>query len=404
MPPAAAPPAAADANLVLGGADGTQLLANIMHFARLLRRVGFASGGQAALAAAACAQCGFVSRRDIYWALAAVFVRHPGELPVFAQAFALFWRSLRAQVEDSTSAHSTAAQQQTLRRLAEQLSAARRRVRVHLSADASGSASAQEALHKKDFEQMSEAEWRAAMRCVRALPAALPPLSTRRWQPAGHGRWDRRRTLAAARKSGGEVMQIKVCAARQRAPALVILADISASMSAYARMLVHLIAAMGSRSQGSVQPVHCFLVGTKLTPLRRNRQRDLDLSVSAIAAATQDWQGGTRLGACLAAFNRQWSRRCLAGGGVVLLATDGLERGEVSLLRKESERLQKSCRRLIWLNPLLRYPAYAPLAAGARVLAESADEVRSIHNVESLEKLLGALKSAPSNFSVLSDS
>ena len=383
-------PARTDANIVLGGADGAQLLANILHFARLLRRVGFATGGRATLAATACAQCGFASRRDVYWALAAVFVSHPGELPVFAQAFALFWRSLRAEAEAKDAERGAAAQQQTMRRLAEQLSEARRRVRVRLTADASGSASAQAALHQKDFEQMSDDEWRAAMRCVRTLPAALPPLKTRRRKAAAAGAWDKRRTLAAAKRTGGEALHIKTSARQQRAPALVILADISASMSAYARMLVHLIAAMG----GGSARVHCFLFGTTLTPLRQMKNRDLDVSVSAIAASTQDWQGGTRIGDCLAAFNRQWSRRCLAGGGVVLLATDGLERGDLSLLTKESERLQKSCRQLVWLNPLLRYDAYEPLAGGARLLAKHAGKTHAIHNIESLEELVEELRTA----------
>lgn len=379
-------------NLALGNADGDQLLENLMHFARLLRRIGFKTDAETgALAAQALARCGFSSRRDTYWALAAVFVQDAAQLPVFAQAFALFWRSERARAEAQAGEQLAAAGEQTLRRLAEQLGTARRQVRVRLQADASGTASDSENLRDKDFEQMSDSEWRAAMRCIRQLPAAMPPLITRRRRAANDGRCDLRRTLRAARTSGGEAIQIKNSAPQTQPPAIVILADISASMSAYARMLVHFIAALSSAPQ---QPVHAFLFGTRLTPLRRLKSRDADAAVATIARATQDWQGGTRIGESLAEFNRLWSRRVLAGGAVVLLATDGLERGDLSLLEMQVQRLRKSCRRLLWLNPLLRYEAYQPLAGGARLLQRGATQMHSIHNVETLAGLMDLLSGA----------
>ena len=374
-------------NLAIGIQDARQLLTNVIHFARLLRRVGFRNSGgeRCALAAQVLEKTALVSRADTYWALAAVFVSDAAELPLFEQAFALFWRSDRA-VLAAREAEQQAAGGQTLRRLAEQLTSARRQVPLHEEVDAADSAGDEERLEQKDFEQMDGAEWRAAMRCVRDLPAALKPLRTRRRKPATvGGRSDLRRSLRAARACGGELMDLKTSRPRTRPPTIVILADISASMTVYARMLVHLIAALSGAQQ---QRVHAFLFGTRLTPLRRMKSRDADACVVHIAAATRDWHGGTRIGEALTAFNRDWSRRVLAGGAVVLLATDGLERGDLPLLESALTRLRRSCRRLIWLNPLLRYDAYQPLAGGARLLTRTATSQFSIHSVRSLADLL----------------
>lgn len=378
------------ANLVIGDVDGGQLLANLNHFARLLRSVGFCAALDTTQAAArALTAVGFVSRRDVFWTLAAVFVDDARQLPIFRQAFRLFWRSAKETPLPAGEGGAPAAP--TLQRLADALAhRQRQRAEIQLQWDAEGTASADAAFRNKDFEQMSEEEWRAAVACVRTLSPTLSPLPMRRRRTATTGLCDIKKSARAAFPLGGELVHIKRSKRRTRLPDVVILADISASMSTYARLLAHFIAALNARASCHVA---AFLFGTELTPIRRRKSRDLDAAVASIAAATNDWEGGTRIGASLAAFNRQWSRRVLSSGAVVLLATDGLECGDLTVLEKEAERLKKSCRRLLWLNPLLRYDAYQALAGGARILARHADETRSIHNIKSMTELTRCLSS-----------
>jgi hypothetical protein len=168
----------------------------------------------------------------------------------------------------------------------------------------------------------------------------------------------------------------------------VILCDISGSMSRYSRMALHFVHAVTNDRDR----VYTFLFGTRLTNITRDlRHRDVDVALDRVTAHVKDWSGGTRIGPCLHEFNSKWSRRVLSQGAVVLLITDGLDREGVEGLEGEMVRLQKSCRRLIWLNPLLRYEAYRPQSQGAKAMIRHVDDFRAIHNLESMQDLADAL-------------
>jgi len=199
---------------------------------------------------------------------------------------------------------------------------------------------------------------------------------------------DLRASLRAGLRAGGDVIPLLRKQRRQRHPPLVLLCDISGSMDRYSRMLLHFAHALASDQER----VHTFVFGTRLTSITRYlRQKDVDAAVEEVSARVQDWSGGTRIGHCLSQFNRLWSRRVLGQGAVVLLITDGLDRDVGEGLAREMERLHKSCRRLIWLNPLLRFDEFEPRAQGMRAILPHVDEFRSAHNIQSLVELSAAL-------------
>jgi hypothetical protein len=248
-----------------------------------------------------------------------------------------------------------------------------------------------EVLRQADFDTMTADEWREAQRLLRQLQLVFEPLPTRRTRRATRpGTADWRATLAAMARHGGELWDTRWRAPRIQPAPLLVLADISGSMSRYSRMLLHFAHAM---ARGNVR-VHSFVFGTRLTPVSRLlAQRDPDLAISQVVSRVADWSGGTRIMACLHDFNRHWSRRVLGGGATVLLISDGLEHGDTEALRFEMERLHKSCRRLVWLNPLLRYDGFEPRAAGIRAILPHVDAFLPAHNLTSLADLAKALQS-----------
>lgn len=212
---------------------------------------------------------------------------------------------------------------------------------------------------------MSAAELAEARRQLVKLALPLDKVATRRFRPSSRPpRIDPRATMRQAMKSGGDLILPRFRQRKTAPPPLVVLADISGSMSQYTRIFLHFLHALTEKRTR----VHTFLFGTRLTNVTRQmRRRDPDEALSGCTDAVRDWSGGTRIGATLAEFNRLWSRRVLGQGAVVLLITDGLEREGVEELAREMDRLHRSCRRLIWLNPLLRFDgfeararAYAP--------------------------------------------
>ncbi|MEO1093043.1 MAG: VWA domain-containing protein [Pseudomonadota bacterium] len=245
--------------------------------------------------------------------------------------------------------------------------------------------SASEILQTKDFEDMSQAEIEAAKRAMSRLTLPIADVLTRRFDPHTHGqRIDMRRTLRGSLRGGAALIDLERKQRRRRPPPLVVLCDISGSMSRYARLLLHFLHLLTNDRDR----VHTFLFGTHLTNVTRQlRHRDIDVALDKIGVACTDWSGGTRIGHCLELFNRKWGRRVLTQGAVVLLITDGLDRDAGSGLEREMDRLQRSCRRLVWLNPLLRFDGYAPLASGAKAMIRHVDGFHSVHNLESLDQL-----------------
>ena len=229
-----------------------------------------------------------------------------------------------------------------------------------------------EVLRSRDFEQMSAAELAEAKAAIASLKLAVPPAPTRRYRPHPRGSLvDMRATLRRSLRQGaGEVLLVRRRRLGKPAP-IVVLCDISGSMSRYSRVLLHFAHAL-TRDRTRVSS---FVFGTRLTNISRQlRDRDVDAAVERASEEVEDWSGGTRIGQCLDRFNREWSRRVCGQGAVVLFISDGLDRDAGEGVGPQVERLRKSCRRLVWLNPLLRYEGFAPKAAGIRALLPHVDE------------------------------
>jgi hypothetical protein len=377
---------------------------NIMFFARTLRAAGMPVGpGKVIDAIRAVETVGVANRDDFYWALHAVFVNRRDQQELFDQAFHVFWRNpqflermmqmmlpaLRVPTADEDK------DEELMRRLAEALHPDRagqgdgeEPPPDEVEIDASLTWSDREVLQQMDFEKMSAQELAKARQAIAAMRLPIMDVPTRRFRPHLQGRRvDMRATLRAALRAAGTI-PLKRRERRRRHPPLVVLCDISGSMSRYSRLLLHFMHAVTNDRDR----VHTFLFGTRLTNVTRYlRQRDIDVALDKVAEAVADWSGGTRIGAALAEFNAHWSRRVLGQGAVVILITDGLDREGAAGLAIEMERLHKSCRRLIWLNPLLRYDAYEPKSQGARAIMPHVDEFRPVHNLESLADLTRVL-------------
>ena len=392
--------------------DNPRLVANLTHFARALRRAGLPVGpGRVLTAIEAGAAAGFTKRMDFYWILHACFVSRPEERQVVNQVFRLFWRDPRymehmmsMMLPALRGAQEEHAAESAAKRAAEALldgaEAPDRPEQddeddsdARIEIDASHPASSEDRLRKLDFEQMSTAEVAEAQRMLARLALPVRPILTRRLIADTTGkRPDWRRTLRQAVRQGGEVSSIARRRPATRWPALVVLCDISGSMSQYSRMVLHFIHAVANRQGQGWARVHAFTFGTRLTNITRHlRQRDVDTALNAAGAQAQDWQGGTRIGACLHTFNRDWSRRVLGQGAVVLLITDGLERDDPARLAHEMERLHLSSRRVVWVNPLLRWDGFAPRAQGIRAILPHVDTLRAGHSVASLAALAEAI-------------
>jgi uncharacterized protein with von Willebrand factor type A (vWA) domain len=261
-----------------------------------------------------------------------------------------------------------------------------------LEVDAVLAGSDRERLQGRDFEQLSAAEVREAERAIARLRFARLRVPVRRMRPDPRGaRVDLRATLRQAVRSGRDGIPLRWRSPAERPPVVVALCDVSGSMARYSRMLLRFLHAL-TRSRARV---HSFAFATRLTPLTRClRHRDVDLALAAVGQAVQDWEGGTRIAPCLHEFNRRWSRRLLGQGAIVLFMTDGLDRSEGTDLGAEVARLRRSCRRLVWLNPLLRFEGFQPRAGGVRAILPNVDEHRPVHSLDSLEQLAEALSDA----------
>ena len=387
--------------------DDPKLVRNIVHFARALRKAGLPVGpGRVIEAIRAIEATGFTGRGDFYWALHAVFVSRPEQRAVFAQVFRLFWRDPRylehmmsLMLPAIRGVQEERAAQAGAKRAAESLLDGIEpeapdlpeppQDEVRIEVDASLTMSAEERLRTLDFEQMSAEEAAAARRMIARLTLPVRPLASRRTAADLHGaRADWRRTLRMAMKQGGEIRTMARRSRQERWPNLVALCDISGSMSQYSRMVLHFLHAVANEKGAGWAKVHAFTFGTRLTNITRHlAQRDVDAALAAAGSEAQDWEGGTRIGACLHAFNRDWSRRVLGQGAVVLLITDGLDRDDAADLGREMERLHLSARRLIWINPLLRWEGFAPKARGIATMLPHVDAFRAGHSVASLEAL-----------------
>ncbi len=372
---------------------------NIVGFARALRAAGLPVGPGAvidALQALRLIEIG--DRGDVFATLQSVFVKRHEHALVFAQAFDLFFRAAQdwKHMLDSIPLPDQAKKPPppASRRVQEALAPANAREETApQEQEIRLSVSDREILQKKDFAQMSAAEIAAATRAIAQMRLPQAELRTRRFQPDARGpRLDLRRTLRASLRTGGDIVDIRRLGLIDRPAPIVALLDISGSMSEYTRLFLHFLHAVtDARKRVSV-----FLFGTRLTNVTRAlRARDPDEALASCTSAVEDWAGGTRIATSLHGFNKLWSRRVLGQGAIVLLISDGLERESDARLTFEMDRLHRSCRRLIWLNPLLRYGGFEARAQGIKMMLPHVDEFRPVHNLSSMEGLIAALSSAP---------
>lgn len=385
------------------GRSGGKLATNIMHFARVLREAGLPVGPASVLDAIDAAQSGGLSKAsDFYWTLHAIFVKRREQREIFDQAFHVFWQKpkmleqlMKLMFHQIARAAGERAKQAGYRRLADAMfdkvnvpQKKREEPPGEIEVDATFTASADEILRAKDFEQMSGDELREARKAIALMRFAVREVRTRRFERSSRGASiDLRRTLQNSLRKGGFI-ELERRKHKTRVPPLVILCDISGSCSNYSRMFLHFLHVIANdRMRVSV-----FLFGTRLTNVTRElTRRDVDDAISRVSGAVKDWSGGTRIGATLHEFNRLWGRRVLGQGAEVLLMTDGLERGDVDELRREMQRLKLSSRRIIWLNPLLRYDGFEAKARGIQAMMPFVDEFRPVHSLNSLAELATAL-------------
>jgi uncharacterized protein len=382
-----------------------KLAENIMYFARILREAGLPIGPSAVLDALDAAQAGALrERQDFYWMLNAIFVKKREHNEIFEQAFHVFWKKpkmleqlMQLMYQQISRKADDKKKPPSYRRLAEamfdkdQTINAPKQKNDVLEIDATFTASSDEILHAKDFEQMTVSEQTQAKSAIARMKLHTAEIKTRRFEVAHSGtRVDMRRTMRDSLRSGGQMVKLAHKQHKWREPPLVVLCDISGSCSNYSRMFLQFLHALSNDRQR----VSVFLFGTRLTNVTRDlKRRDVDEAIARVSANVKDWSGGTRIGTTLHEFNFKWARRMLGSGAHVLIMTDGLDREDVAHLREEMQRLRRSAKRITWLNPLLRFDKFQAKAEGIRAMMPYVDEFRPVHSLDSLADLAQSLVS-----------
>jgi len=389
---------------LIGAMPTGKLADNVLYFVRVLRAAGLPVGPAKVLDALAAVEAvGVANRADFREALAAVLVSRREHAEIFEQAFDWFWRNprllermlaallpkIRGRTQNEPDLPARLAQALLPPPAPHTMPPGAEETEI----DATFTFSAREVLQRKDFATMTAEELAEVRQMLARLKLPLPERAVRRTHPADRGHAvDLRATLRGMTGASGVIAPLRFRARRKRPPALVVLCDVSGSMDRYARMLLHFLHAITNDRHR----VHVLTFGTRLTNITRAlRHRDVDVALAKVSAAVGDWAGGTRIGTCLAQFNRHWSRRLLGQHAVVLLISDGLDADAGEGLAFEAERLAKSCDRLVWLNPLLRYSGFEARPAGIRALLPHVDDFLPVHNLDSLRGLAAALARPP---------
>ncbi len=383
-------------------AEGSKglLAENVMHFARLLRAAGLRVGPDRVIDTVRALQIAGAERReDWYWTMSSVLLSREEQRPIFDQAFRLFWRDpkltekMMQMLLPKTYGRTPKPEEQQSQRLTDALFGQKKpeeeREEQKIELDARLTFSSREMLQRMDFDTMSAAELAEAKKMMRELRLPLPMVRTRRLAPHRRGaRVHLRATMRESLREGGDIIPLVRARTVQVHPPLVVLCDISGSMNPYARMFLHFLHAITNDRDR----VHTFVFGTRLTNVTRQlRHRDVDVAMAKVADAIKDWSGGTRIGVCLREFNWRWARRVLGQNACVLLVSDGLDREAGEGLAEEMERLAKSSRYLVWLNPLLRYERFEAKPAGVRAMLPHVDLFLPVHNLKSLVELAHTL-------------
>ena len=385
------------------GLDGSgHILPNLLRFAEVLRRLGLDAGPANVLDMVRATEHVHIGRRgEFYQAARSIFVHRRQDLPLVDEAFNVVWRK-----------PNTARSGMDLRPMGEQ----RRFRKPQVSAgrdepmddtlaldgepddesvsriDLTRTYSAREVLRQKDFAQFSGQEIAEARRMMASLRWDLGQRRTRRMVPLslskGGANLDLRRTLRRSLQYGGELLDLAERGPKHRPRSLALICDVSGSMERYTRMLLHFIHTIATGQPPTYNGIEAFLFATRLTRITRQlRYRSIDQAIAEVSRAVPDWAGGTRIGEAVKTFNYQWLRRTLRGQAIVMIISDGWDRGEPELLARETSRLQRSCHRLMWLNPLLGSPDYQPLTQGMQAALPYVDDFLPVHNMNSLQAL-----------------
>ena len=389
----------------LNTGSGEKLSDNVLYFARVLRSAGIPIGsGRILEAIEAINKIGLADKSIFYWALHSVFVHKNEHREIFDQTFKIFWKNPRllekmmqlALPRLNTGTPETS-DSDINRRVQEAFNTDNisednyvdASTEDELEFDAVMTYSESELLQGMDFEQMSSDEINKAKKVIAQMNLSIPQVKSRRFKSSSLRRKiDLRQSLKGANKFCGEYIPLRYKSRKDKNPPIIAICDVSGSMSRYSRMLLHFMHVLTTLRND----VHTFLFGTRLTNVTRFlRFKDVDEALAATSSAVEDWSGGTRIGDCLKEFNFNWSRRVLGPGAIVLFITDGLDRGGGIGLSKQIKLIQKSSKRLIWLNPLLRYEEFAPKPTGVKAILPHVDEFRPIHSLESMDQLVNAL-------------
>lgn len=369
---------------------GDQLVHNIVVFTRLLRHLGIPSGStQLHNFLDALQVIELRNRRDVRDAARAIFVSRREDIQLFEQAFDWFWKrrdysldARRAAAKITPAFVKPPPPSKFLTTAMEPLtgdSLAQKGKIVTIQ-----TFSQQETLRRKDFGSFTRGEIEQAKKLMRALPWRPGQRATRRTVRGGDEFFDARSTMRRNLKYGGELIQPAWKQIRYKPRPLVVLCDISGSMENYSRMLLHFIHALRERETQA----ECFVFGTRLTRITRQlRSRSVERALRGVSDSVVDWSGGTRIGESLKQFNFQWARRVLRPGAVVLIISDGWDRGDPQLLAREMARLRRNVFRVIWLNPLIASDDYAPLTLGLQAALPYVDDFLPAHNFTSLQDL-----------------
>lgn len=377
------------------------LAENVVEFARVLRNGGMLiPPDRVALAIAALSRTGVERREDVHAALSSSLVDRHESQPFFDGAFELFWSDpallekarlrLAPLVAGSRSRQEPPAQNRLQAAFAAKTRPVEqpRKPQPKARADARTTASPREQFQRADFASMTPSELRLAQRLASEMPPPALPIQMRRTKPVADGALDLQRTLRGAARNLGSIHPV-YSARTQAYPPMVALVDISGSMETYTRVLLYYLHGLARRHKR----LQVFTFGTVLTNVTRAmRDKDPDVAIQGVDRRVNDWRGGTRLRESLSAFNRLWSRRILSGRATLLLVTDGLDGDGHGGFEQVMATLRRRTHRIVWLNPLLRFDGFQPLAPGVRILARSADAMLPIHNLRSLRDLQIALR------------
>jgi len=368
------------------------LVSNLLLFARVLRQTGLdVHTGRVLDAVTALEWVGVRRRADVRATLKALLVHRHDDVARFDEAFDLFWRA-HSQTSGGLPLFSLGERPRIVSTKAPDVPVT---LEGHGVASTSpprlavGAYSPAHVSRTKDFADFTPEEMTAAEAVLAQLGWELGVRRTRRWSTGSSGAIDLRRLVGRNMKHGGELVELPRRTRREKPRPLVVLADVSGSMERYSRMLLHFVWGL---TRGA-RRVESFLFATRLTRVTRLiAARGTVRALRTVSQAVQDWGGGTRIGEALRAFNLHWARRMMSNGPVVLIVSDGWDRGDPALLAREIARVQRSCRRLVWLNPLLGSANYEPLTRGMMAALRYVDDFQPVHNLESLEQLAERLR------------